>query len=242
MNNKPLTLGFDVYGTLIDTQGVSAALHPMIGADAAKFLSLWREKQLEYTYRRSLMDCYENFATCTRDALIYTVKFMNCDLTPAQIQHLLAAYATLPAFQDVESSLILIRARGHKMVAFSNGGGAQVEALLHHAGIGEYFHGIVSVDEIGIFKPSPKTYQHFLAATRDNYADNDASKEAHKEQAWLISSNSFDIIGALACGMKAAWIQRCKTVVFDPWEGYSPTLTLNSIAQLPEALTPSQSR
>ena len=220
-----LTLGFDVYGTLIDTHGVIVELEKIIGEEAPRFSQLWRDKQLEYTWRRSVMGKYRDFAVCTRDALEYTRQFMHCEFSDDQRQTLLSAYATLPAFADVATSLEAIRAGGHKMYAFSNGLGAGVDTVITNAGIRDYFDGVVTVDDIGIFKPSPKTYEYFVAST-----------EATMGTAWLVSSNGFDVMGAVASGMQAAWIQRSKAVVFDPWDEFPPTVILDTLAKLPAAI------
>jgi 2-haloacid dehalogenase len=215
-----LTLGFDVFGTLIDTHGVVVQLQTMIGDDAPRFSQVWREKQLEYTFRRGLMNKYQNFGVCTRDALNYTAQFLGHSLSEDQKQILIAAYSTLPAFSDAIQGLKDVKAAGHRLFAFSNGQAHAVDTVLTNAGIRDYFEGTVSVDSIGTFKPNPATYHHFLESTGTTARDG-----------WLISSNGFDVIGAVAIGMNAAWIQRSTAVVFDPWE-FEPTVTLSSLEQL----------
>ena len=215
-----ITLGFDVYGTLIDTHGVIVHLETIIGDKAASFSNTWREKQLEYTFRRGLMRDYENFPVCTRDALNYTCSFYDVDITDEQKQKLLKGYLSLPTFADVEQGLIALQAAGVRMFAFSNGIPDALEILLKNAGIRDYFLGVVSVDDIKSFKPNPDVYQHFLSSTN-----------AAANEAWLISSNGFDVIGAVSFGMKAAWVQRSNQVVFDPW-GTEPTVTVTSLTEL----------
>lgn len=219
-----LTLGFDVYGTLIDTHGVVVELQTMIGDDAQRFSQCWREKQLEYTFRRGLMDQYQHFGVCTKDALNHTAELLGHNLTDEQKQVLISAYSILPAFTDAVDSLEAIKNAGHRMLAFSNGQANAVHTVLENAGIRDYFEGIVSVDEIQTFKPNPATYTHFLSST-----------ETEAENGWLVSSNGFDVIGAVAVGMKAAWIQRSTAVVFDPWE-YRPSVTLSSLSELNTAI------
>ncbi len=219
-----ITLGFDVYGTLIDTHGVVARLEKMVGRDAARFSQIWREKQLEYTFRRSLMNRYQNFGVCTRQALGYTASLLDHRLTGPQQQILLDAYAALPAFDDAVSGLSAAKQAGFNLYAFSNGQAEAVNTVLTNAGIRDYFIGVVSVDEIGRFKPDPAVYHHFMAATR-----------AQSGLAWLVSSNGFDVIGAVSAGMKAIWVQRSTAIVYDPWE-YAPTLTLDSLNNLPAAM------
>jgi len=217
---KPVTLAFDVYGTLIDTHGVVVALEKHLGAKAPDFSSAWREKQLEYSFRRGLMQNYENFARCTSDALDYTSTYLKVFLSEDDKQELLNVYKVLPAFDDVKEGLERAKELGFRMFAFSNGTSDAVETLLKHAGIWDYFLGVVSVDEIKSFKPNPGVYCHFLRRAGSTGAD-----------AWLISSNPFDVIGALSAGMKAAWVKRLPEALFDPW-GIKPTLTVKSLLDL----------
>lgn len=218
------TLAFDVYGTLIDTQGISQKLFDIIGDQATEFAHRWREKQLEYSFRRGLMRRYENFATCTVQALDYTDRLFATNISTTDKQALMDAYKTLPAFADVTQSLILAEKAGFRLFAFSNGSEGAVEQLLQSAGIRQYFEGVISVDSLQTFKPNPDVYQYFLEIT-DSQIDN----------SWLVSSNPFDIIGAISAGMKAAWLQRNSEALFDPWE-ITPTLTLKNLSQLSEII------
>ena len=100
-----LTLGFDIYGTLIDPHGVVLKLGDLVGDDAVEFSNLWRSKQLEYTFRKGLMRQYQDFAVCTRQALDYTDTVFASGLDDAAKQSLMQVYRVLPAFDDVEASL-----------------------------------------------------------------------------------------------------------------------------------------
>jgi len=215
-----VTLAFDVYGTLIDTHGVVVLLQKHLGDHAAEFSRCWREKQLEYSFRRGLMQNYQTFAVCTAQALDYTCACYRLPLDAAQKQELLDAYRVLPAFGDVEQGLQQARQLGFRLYAFSNGSGEAVQNLLVAAGIRDYFADVVSVDEVRSFKPNPGVYCHFLRRA-----------QATGDRAWLISGNPFDVIGAISAGMRAAWVKRSPEAVFDPW-GIEPTLTVTSLADL----------
>lgn len=219
-----MTIAFDVYGTLIDTDGVVSVLHTMIGDKARQFSQTWREKQLEYSFRRGLMQNYENFAVCTEQALNFTCSYHKIELGKAQKNRLLDSYKTLPAFHDVKEGLLRLKKEKYRLFAFSNGKKEAIETLLINAGIKDLFQGIVSVDDLRSFKPNPAVYSHFLRESN-----------ASGSQAWLVSSNSFDVIGAISAGMKAAWVQRSKESVFDPW-GIEPTLTVEDLGELSEKL------
>ena len=212
-----VTLAFDVYGTLIDTHGVISVLEKYVGEMAHQFSRTWRENQLEYTFRRGLMQNYENFAVCTSNALDFTSSFLKTPLTQEIKNELLEKYNLLPSFDDVESGLTKARNAGFRLFALSNGTAEAVESLLINAEIRDYFLGVVSVDEIKSYKPNPAVYSHFLR--RADAVGNDA---------WLVSSNPFDVIGAISSGMRAAWIKRSPDAIFDPW-GIEPTITANSL-------------
>lgn len=219
------TLAFDIYGTLIDTVGVAESLKEHVGDQAMAFAGMWREKQLEYSFRRGLMKRYENFTVCTEQALEYVCVAFRVELTSTEKDKLMAVYRVLPSFPDVQPGLELLKASGIRMFAFSNGYPDDVDNLLRNANIRHYFEDIVSVHEITSFKPDPAVYAHFLQRS--------GSKES---DAWLISSNPFDVLGAISTGMNAAWVKRSDKAIFDPW-GIEPTLTISSLQELGKALS-----
>ncbi len=215
-----LTLGFDIYGTLIDPHGVVVQLSEVLGDRANDFCQVWRQKQLEYTFRRGLMRRYENFSVCTRDALDYTDLLMQTRLDDTTKQSLLQSYRVLPAYDDVKQSLQVVSDKGYRLFALSNGLADAVQQLLEHAQIDHFFEGVVSVDSIQTYKPNPDVYHHFVETTNSEL-----------EQCWLVSSNAFDIIGAVSVGMKAAWLKRFDEMVFDPSE-FQPSVTIRSLVDL----------
>ena len=216
------TIGFDIYGTLIDTNGIIQLLSTM--SHKAKEISFtWREKQLEYSFRHALMQKYVPFDICTKQALSFACEFHQDRLTNEQKTTLLTAYQNLPAFTDVHRCLQTLKLSGHPVYAFSNGTKKAVETLLLNAKIREYFAGVISVDDIKSFKPHPAVYNHFLTHTKTNPKD-----------AYLISSNSFDILGAKSAGLGAIWVNR-NNCILDPW-GISPDMEINSLGKLPNLL------
>jgi 2-haloacid dehalogenase len=220
-----ITLAIDVYGTLIDPHGVVVELEKYVGGKAPEFSRIWREKQLEYSFRRGLMQNYENFGVCTSHALDYTNSFFKNPLSQQAKEALLNAYKTLPAFDDVKEGLIRAKESGFRLFAFSNGIADAVDSLLTTACIRDLFLDVVSVDELKSFKPNPAVYSHFLRKSGSVGAN-----------AWLISSNPFDVIGAISSGMHAAWVQRSPETLFDPW-GIEPTITVSSLTGLAEKIS-----
>jgi len=211
------TLAFDVYGTLINTHGVLSLLENMIGDKAQNFSNTWREKQLEYSFRRGLMQNYVPFSVCTKQALDYACLAHKIPLSDDQKQQLLEQYKILPAFDDVKKGLEQLKAQNYRLFAFSNGAADAVNTLLETAGIIDYFEGVVSADDMKTFKPNPGVYSHFLREANSTGANT-----------WLISSNPFDITGAISHGMRGAWIKRSEDSIFDPWE-IGPTITAKSL-------------
>jgi 2-haloacid dehalogenase len=217
-------VAFDIYGTVVDTAGIADALVPVFGAQARTATQLWRDKQLEYTFRRGLMRRYVDFDTCTRQALQFVSAQLGAPLDPLAEQALLDAYLRLPAFADVSASLERLEAAGLRLLALTNGTAHSVRSLLEHAGIADYFERILSADAVQTFKPDPAVYA---------LLQREAGPAA--QHVWLVSANPFDVIGAKACGLKVAWLRRDASRAFDSWE-FSPDLTIASLDALPGEL------
>ncbi|WP_111413980.1 haloacid dehalogenase type II [Billgrantia lactosivorans] len=222
-------LAFDVYGTLIDTHGVVTELEERLGKGgraelAAEFSRRWRDKQLEYSFRRGLMGAYVPFDQCTRESLDFTDRALQTQLSDVDKDHLMAVYARLPAFPEAAAALQRLAATGMRCVAFSNGTHDAVSGLLGQAGLLARFESVISVDEVKRFKPDPAVYAHLRH--RLDVAPGDT---------WLISSNPFDVIGARHAGLHAAWVRRSLDAPFDPW-GVEPDLTVTDLDALAERL------
>jgi 2-haloacid dehalogenase len=225
-NERPNpVLAFDVYGTLIDPFRMEEHLRDAFGDKAKEASELWRGKQIEYSFRRALMKKYRNFDACTAQALRFVSAQLGISLSEEAQEKLLLKYLELPAYPDVPAALDELAAKGFTIAACSNGTESAVRGLLDHAGVLPRFSKIVSVDPIHTFKPDPAVYEHLVSEVN-----------AEKEMVWLISSNPFDVIGAKACGLRAAWVQRDPKRMFDPWE-YEPDLVVHGLAELPGKLT-----
>jgi len=217
-------IGFDVYGTLVDPLDMQRHLRALLGGQAGPFAALWREKQLEYTFRRGLMRQYISFDLCTAQAMRYVVQSLAVDLSEADQLRLLAQYRQLAAFPDAIPAIERLKAAGHTVVAFSNGVEGTVRALLDHAGILPHLDAVISVDDLQTFKPNPAVYLYL--ARRVNRP---------VEETWLVSGNPFDVIGAKATRLKTAWVRRNPDAPFDPW-GIEPDLTVANLHELDERL------
>jgi 2-haloacid dehalogenase len=218
------TLAFDIYGTLVDPSSMASHLSRDVGDAAVAFAELWREKQLEYCFRRGLMRRYADFSVCTADALKFTCLRFKVVIDAERQTELMRLYQHLPPFDDALQTLETLRST-FRLFAFSNGTAAQVDAVLTNAGLRDYFEGIISVDEVQSFKPDPGVY-----------ADARCAMGAESSPLWLVSSNAWDIIGACAAGLDVAWVQRSENNIYDPW-GIEPTITVQSLTDLVTALT-----
>jgi len=221
-------VALDVYGTLVDPAGMALRLGASFGARAPVAAQLWREKQLEYTFRRALMRKYADFDVCTLQALRYVSASLSVTLDEAEEHALLEAYLHLPAFTDVRDGLAMLRRAGYRLVALTNGTLHSARSVLQNAGISEFLEDVLSVEPIATFKPDPAVYALLekLSAVR-------------AEPAWLVSGNPFDVIGAKAAGLRAAWLRRDPQRIFDPWE-FSPDLVVRNLEELCQKLPPSR--
>ena len=218
-----MTLAFDVYGTLVDPMGMSRLLAEDAGNKAETVAALWREKQLEFSFRKGLMKVYEDFGVCTRQALRYAMAAHKLTLSEERENVLMAAYLFLPAFDDALPALKSLRGE-YPVFAFSNGGYPALEKVLGHNDLLDQFEGLVSVDDIKSFKPDPAVYAYARRATG-----------SWEKPLCLVSSNAWDVIGARAAGLLAVWVKRDPDKVFEDW-GIEPSAVISSLSELPEIL------
>jgi len=216
-------LAFDMYGTLIDPARMSEQLERLFPEDGQALAQMWRQRQLEFTFRLAAMERYEDFAQVTRKALDYTLEARSYTLDAAQKDALLAQYDRLEPFDDVKPGLERLKQAGHMLAVFSNGTPKMLDALVENAGLRGYFKEIISVDAVQTYKPAPRTYRH--VASRLMRAIGETR---------LISSNPFDIVGAEAIGMQTAWINR-SGAIFDPL-GPRPALIVGTLTELADRL------
>ena len=187
---------FDAYGTLFDYNAAAARHGAALGDKAAPLAELWRLKQLQYTWLRSLMGRYVGFWQVTGDALDYSMAALDID-DPALRDNLMDAYLTLDAYPDVPQTLATLKAHGLRTAILSNGEPGMLDAAVAAAGIGDSLDAVLSVEEVGIFKPHPSVYQ--LVVDRLGVP---AARVSFQ------SSNAWDANGAAAFGFRVAWCNR----------------------------------
>lgn len=186
---------FDAYGTLFDVHSAVARLRARVGRQADALSQLWRTKQLEYTWLRALMGRHVDFWQVTGDALDYALARTGVD--PAVREPLMEAYLSLDAYPEVPEVLRRLRAGGLKTAILSNGEPEMLAAGARSARIDALLDAVLSVEDVGIFKPHPKVYQ--LAVDRLGVA---------AERIAFQSSNAWDVNGAATFGFRAVWINR----------------------------------
>ncbi len=190
-------IAFDAYGTLFDVFSVTALCEQLFPGKGNALAQLWRVKQLQYSLMRSLMGRHKDFWQLTEDGLVYASKALKLDLTPEKRKRLMEAYLSLAAFPDVKPGLEALKKHGLRLAILSNGEPRMLEAAAKSAGIYDLLDKIISVEEVKIYKVSPRVYN--LGPERMNVSNAELG---------FVSANSWDINGAASAGLITFWIQR----------------------------------
>ena len=187
---------FDAYGTLFDVHSAASCQQARLGEKAQAVSALWRSKQLEYTWLRSLMQRYVDFWQVTQDSLDYALDSHGIDDIKLR-QDLLNAYQELACYQEVSETLLNLKELGLGTAVLSNGAPKMLKAGVRNCNLEEILDSVFSVDSIGIFKPAPQVYQ--LATDRLGCTP---------EEILFFSSNAWDVSGASTFGFQAVWVNR----------------------------------
>ena len=188
---------FDAYGTLFDVHSVIALCEQLWPGKGTALSQLWRSKQLEYTWQRSLMRRYEDFARVTEAALRYACTALGLQIDEERRGRLMDAYRTLATFPEVASALAELRAMKLRLAILSNGSPAMLRPLVANAGLRGLIGTVISVDQRKIYKPAPAVYR--LAVQRLSVT---------KAAIGFVSSNCWDACGAKSFGFRTFWIDR----------------------------------
>ena len=188
---------FDAYGTLFDVHSAAAAEAGALGERMQPLSQLWRQKQLEYTWLRSLMGAHADFRQVTRDALDFAMTAQAID-DPGLAARLMQLYLELDAYPDVRPTLERLRAGGLKTAILSNGEPTMLAAAVEHAGLSDLLDEVLSVEDVGIYKPDSRVYQ--LAVDRLELTG--------PTEIAFVSTNGWDARGAANFGFQVAWMNR----------------------------------
>lgn len=212
---------FDAYGTLFNVETASLRFRDRLGDSVAALATLWRDKQLQYTWLRTAQGRHADFAQVTRDALAHALEALRLD--PSLEDDLVAAFDTLDAFPEVGEVLRTVRGAGLATAVLSNGTPAMLASLLGHTGLAGAFDAVYSVESVGAFKPDPRVYA--LACT---------GLGLPPEKICFLSSNGWDAHGAAAFGMRVVWCNR-RGQADDRLPG-TPDARIRTLAELPPLL------
>jgi 2-haloacid dehalogenase len=212
---------FDAYGTLFDVHSVVIRAAAGIPGDLDALSELWRQKQLEFTWLRALMDRYQDFWQITEAALRTALTQLQVEATEPQVQQLLNAYLAPAAFPDARIALDALQHSPRAIL--SNGSPRMLEAAVHSNGLESCFAAVISVDRVKTYKPSPKVY--LLGP---------ASLNLPADQILFVSSNAWDAAGAKAFGYSVCWCNRSGRAM--DRLGFAPDIEVSSLDQIPNRL------
>jgi 2-haloacid dehalogenase len=218
-------LVFDAYGTLFDVHSVVSLCDEVFPGHGAALSQLWRIKQLEYSWLRSLMGRYENFWHVTESALVFACKTLRLTCSPAQRGRLMRTYLALKLFPDVREALTALG--DFRLAILSNGTPRMLRAAVKSSGLDGAFAHVISVDGVEVYKPSPGAYE---LATETLKID--------KPAVGFVSSNSFDVNGAKAFGFWTCWVNRSDG--YPDELGFMADLTVKDLTELADTLARSR--
>ena len=213
---------FDAYGTLFDVHSAVGKYSDRLGDVSDRVSSVWRTKQLEYTWLRSLMKKHADFWQVTQDALDYALDVFNIK-DPQLRSDLINAYLELKCYPEVPDTLVKLKDSGRQIAILSNGSAAMLEAVVKSSGLNDLVQTLLSVELAGTFKPDPAVYR--LAVDRLGVM---------AEEIVFLSSNAWDAVGATAFGLRVAWINR-----FDQQPErlpFQPEIEIQTLDELPDLL------
>lgn len=186
---------FDAYGTLYDVQSVASVTEDAFPGYGEIITQVWRIKQLEYSWLRSLMRRYQDFAAVTHDSLSYTLRSLGLNYDAETFEGIVAKYLQLDLYPDALASLAAMKDR--KLAILSNGSPDMLDTLVRNSGLDRVLDATISVDANKVFKPSPEAYALIESTLKVPPAD-----------VLFISSNPWDVCGAKSFGLNVAWIER----------------------------------
>lgn len=214
-------VAFDLYGTLLEVASVGRVAAEVTD-DPTALVDVWRQKQLEYSWLRSLMGRYQDFWSVTADALDYALERRGITVDDATRGRLLGAWLGAGFYPEVPGALTAL-GTGRPLAVLSNGNPEMLEAALAAAGVRSRFEHVLSVDEVGVYKPHPSVYELAVKAFA-----------VPGERILFVSSNPWDAAGARTFGFSVAWVNRAG-VAFERL-GVTPDLVVADLAELAEAV------
>lgn len=186
---------FDAYGTLYDVQSVSSAVATAFPNHSEAITQIWRLKQLEYSWLRSMMGRFKDFRTVSRESLHYTLQVFGLSADAPLMDRLLDAYDDLSPYPEAIETLDALK--GHRLAILSNGSQNMLDALVRNSGMDRHLNAVISVDPKQVFKPDPRAYE--LVEERLG---------VQPKNVVFVTSNGFDVAGAASFGFQVVRIER----------------------------------
>ena len=215
---------FDAYGTLFDVNSASRAAQDALGSRWQPLADLWRTKQLQYTWLRGLGGHHADFWQVTSDALSFALESLRIDDADLH-RRLMSLYLSLDVFPEVTPTLERLKAGGLRLAILSNGTPAMLASAVEHAGIGPLLDAVLSVEDVGVFKPHPSVYR--LASDRLTIMPEAIS---------FVSSNGWDAHAAKAFGFRVIWCNRFNQA--PERLPATPDAEMSTLSTLPDAVLP----
>ena len=209
---------FDAYGTLFNISSLDDRLDHYYGKKSKDIARLWRHKQLEYTWLRSLMGRYEPFSKVTGDALQHACRRSAVEFTRDILDDMMLRYQVVAAYPEVQEALDQLR-RKHRLAVLSNADYKMLKSAVDHNSLDHIFDRIISVDVISQFKPMPSVYQLAISGL-----------EIDKEYIAFVSTNTWDVAGAKSFGFKTIWLNRNNSLIENL--DLEPDWTIESLQEL----------
>ncbi len=215
-------VAFDAYGTLFDVYSVAQKCEKEYPGKGAQISQIWRQKQLEYSWLRTLMDRYENFWEITKEALCYALEDLGLQYNQQKIENIMNSYLYLETYPEVAEALQ--KFRPYKLMILTNGNSEMLDQLLINTGVNKLLDEFISAHTVKLFKPKAEVYQLAVDCFKVN-----------RDEILFVSSNAWDIAGAKSFGFTVGWINRLNK----PTErlGFQPDYIVSSLLKLAQKTT-----
>jgi 2-haloacid dehalogenase len=214
MKNSYPVVVFDAFGTLFDVYSVTARAESLCPGKGAEISAIWRQKQVEYSWLRTMSSRYKPFWEITQDALVFALRRLGIDASTGLVTELMAQYKKLTAFEENKAVLTRLKQAGFRLGILTNGNREMIETVLHSSGFEGLFEHVLTSDVVDKFKTSDEIYA--LAPK---------SFEVNKEEILFVSSNAWDVAAATWYGFSSFWVNRSGT----PFEVLDVAPTLQGV-------------
>lgn len=212
---------FDLYGTLYDVHSVAGRCSEFFPGRGMEISTLWRQKQLEYTWLRSLMGQYLSFEQATEDALVYTCKRLGLSLDVGRQAILCDAYLQLSPYPETPGALAALQSMDLPLAILSNGSVNSIHSVVTHSGLRDRFAHLISVENVEVFKPHRSVYEL-----------GEQTFGVPRDQILFVSSNAWDASGASHFGYSVAWVNRTGNTFEEL--GARPDIEVTGLDALPQ--------